>query len=158
MVADGRPTLPIYLLPRPAKPLKALNSLKLASDPCCPYTARPFLAGPPAGPELGQIMYAVISTGGKQYRVSEGSVLRVEKLTAEAGANVEFDQVLLVGQGENVKIGSPFLSGGKVVATVQGHGKGDKVRIVKFRRRKHYLRQGTHRQHYTEVKVTSIVG
>ena len=73
-------------------------------------------------------------------------------------ANVEFDQVLLVGQGENVKIGSPFLSGGKVVATVQGHGKGDKVRIVKFRRRKHYLRQGTHRQPYTEVKVTSIVG
>ena len=73
-------------------------------------------------------MYAVISTGGKQYRVSEGSVLRVEKLEAEAGANVEFDKVLLVGQGDSVKIGSPFLSGGKVVATVQSHGKGDKVR------------------------------
>jgi large subunit ribosomal protein L21 len=103
-------------------------------------------------------MYAVISTGGKQYRVSEGSVLRVEKLTAEAGANVEFDQVLLVGEGDKIKIGSPFLSGGKVVATVQSHGKGDKVRIVKFRRRKHYLRQGTHRQPYTQLKVTSIVG
>jgi large subunit ribosomal protein L21 len=103
-------------------------------------------------------MYAVISTGGKQYRVSEGSVVRIEKLVADAGTDVEFSQVLLVGEGDKVKIGSPFLDGGKVVAKVQGHGKGDKVRIVKFRRRKHYLRQGTHRQPYTEVKVTSIVG
>lgn len=103
-------------------------------------------------------MYAVISTGGKQYRVSEGSVLRVEKLEAEAGANVEFDQVLLVGSGDQVKIGAPFLDGGKVVATVQSHGKGDKKVIVKFRRRKHYKRQGNHRQPFTEVKVTSIVG
>jgi large subunit ribosomal protein L21 len=103
-------------------------------------------------------MYAVITTGGKQYRVSEGSVVRIEKLVADAGTDIEFNQVLLVGEGDKVKIGSPFLSGGKVVATVQGHGKGDKVRIVKFRRRKHYLRQGTHRQPYTEVKVTSIVG
>ena len=157
MVAEARPALPAYLLPHPVKPLNTLNSLKLASDPCCPYTARPFAAG--SRPLRSSVdMYAVISTGGKQYRVSEGSVFRVEKLTAEAGANVEFDKVLLVGQGESVKIGSPFLSGGKVVATVQGHGKGDKVRIVKFRRRKHYLRQGTHRQQYTEVKVTSIVG
>ena len=159
MVADAPPAPRANLLPRPVKPLNALNSLKLASDPRCPYTSRPFLAGvPPVRPELEQIMYAVISTGGKQYRVSEGSVLRVEKLTAEAGANIEFDQVLLVGQGDSVKIGAPFLSGGKVVATVQSHGKGDKVRIVKFRRRKHYLRQGTHRQPYTELKVTSIVG
>jgi large subunit ribosomal protein L21 len=103
-------------------------------------------------------MYAVIATGGKQYRVSEGSVLRVEKLPAAAGANVEFDKVLLVGQGDQVKVGAPFLSGGKVVATVQKHGQGDKVTVVKFRRRKHYLRQGTHRQEYTEVKVVSIVG
>ncbi|MBM0108615.1 50S ribosomal protein L21 [Steroidobacter sp. S1-65] len=103
-------------------------------------------------------MYAVISTGGKQYRVSEGQVLRVEKLEAEAGADVEFDKVLLVGSGDQVKIGSPFLSGGKVTATVQSHGKGDKKVIVKFRRRKHYLRQGTHRQPFTEVKVTGIVG
>ena len=103
-------------------------------------------------------MYAVIATGGKQYRVSEGTVLRIEKLEAEAGADVEFDQVLLVGQGDQIKVGSPFLSGGKVVATVQSHGKDDKVTIVKFRRRKHYLRQGTHRQRYTEVKVTSITG
>ncbi|HEY0941684.1 MAG TPA: 50S ribosomal protein L21 [Steroidobacter sp.] len=103
-------------------------------------------------------MYAVISTGGKQYRVSEGQVLRIEKLEAEAGADVEFDKVLLVGSGDQVKIGSPFLDGGKVTATVQSHGKGDKKVIVKFRRRKHYLRQGTHRQPFTEVKVTGIVG
>lgn len=103
-------------------------------------------------------MYAVISTGGKQYRVSEGAVLRIEKLDAEAGANVEFDKVLLVGSGDQVKIGSPFLAGGKVLATVQSHGKGDKKVIVKFRRRKHYKRQGNHRQSFTEVKVTGIVG
>jgi large subunit ribosomal protein L21 len=103
-------------------------------------------------------MYAVISTGGKQYRVSEGSVLRIEKLAAEVGANVEFDQVLMVGQGDQVKLGAPLLDGGKVTATVQSHGKGEKKVIVKFRRRKHYLRQGTHRQTYTEVKVTGIVG
>lgn len=103
-------------------------------------------------------MYAVIATGGKQYRVSEGSVVRVEKIDAEAGASVEFAQVLLVGEGDKVQVGSPYLSGGKVVATVQGHGKGDKKTIVKFRRRKHYLRQGTHRQPYTEIKITSIAG
>ena len=102
-------------------------------------------------------MYAVIATGGKQYRVAEGSVLRVEKLEAEAGANVEFDKVVMLVDGDAVQLGKPFLSGGKVVATVQSHGKSDKVTIVKFRRRKHYMRQGTHRQQYTEVKITSIV-
>ena len=158
MVADGHPPLPFNFLPGSVKPLKALNSLNLPVTPAVRTLHALFWPGFP-GPSGAQVpMYAVISTGGKQYRVSEGSVLRVEKLTAEAGANVEFDKVLLVGQGDSVKIGSPFLSGGKVVATVQGHGKGDKVRIVKFRRRKHYLRQGTHRQPYTEVKVTSIVG
>jgi large subunit ribosomal protein L21 len=103
-------------------------------------------------------MYAVIATGGKQYRVSEGSVLRVEKLDREVGSQVEFDEVLLVGQGSNVKLGNPRVAGSKVLATVQAHGKTDKVAIVKFRRRKHYLRQGTHRQQYTEVKITGIVG
>jgi large subunit ribosomal protein L21 len=103
-------------------------------------------------------MYAVIATGGKQYRVSEGAVVRIEKLDAEAGANVEFDQVLLVANGDKVTLGAPYVSGSKVTGTVQSHGKSDKVTIVKFRRRKHYLRQGTHRQHYTEVKVTGIVG
>ena len=103
-------------------------------------------------------MYAVIATGGKQYRVSEGTVVRVEKLDAEAGASVEFDKVLLVGAGADVAIGAPYVSGARVTATVQSHGKGDKVRIVKFRRRKHYLRQGTHRQPYTDVKITGIQG
>lgn len=103
-------------------------------------------------------MYAVIVTGGKQYRVSEGSVLQIEKLEAEAGASVEFDKVLLVANGDKVSLGTPHLAGAKVIGTVQSHGKTDKVRIVKFRRRKHYLRQGTHRQQYTEVKVTSIAG
>ena len=103
-------------------------------------------------------MFAVINTGGKQYRVSEGTVLRIEKLTADAGATVEFSEVLLVGQGDNIKVGRPLVSGAKVTATVQSHGQADKVRIVKFRRRKHYLRQKNHRQKYTEVKVTGIVG
>ena len=117
-------------------------------------------AGARPGPLLGvtRVMYAVIATGGKQYRVAEGDVVRIEKLTAEPGATVEFDKVLLVGQGGGVKIGAPLRAGGKVTATVQTHGKGDKVRIVKFRRRKHYLRQGTHRQPYTEVKITGILG
>ena len=103
-------------------------------------------------------MYAVIATGGKQYRVAAGDVVRIEKLTAEPGGTVEFDKVLLVGQGTDIKVGAPFLAGGKVTGTVQGHGKGDKKVIVKFRRRKHYLRQGTHRQPYTDVKITDIVG
>ena len=103
-------------------------------------------------------MFAVIATGGKQYRVQEGTVLRIEKLPEAQGASVEFGQVLLVGQGTDIKLGKPFVEGGKVTATIQSHGKGDKVRIVKFRRRKHYKREKTHRQPYTEIKVTGIVG
>jgi large subunit ribosomal protein L21 len=103
-------------------------------------------------------MFAVINTGGKQYRVSEGTVLRIEKLSADAGSTVEFDKVLLMGQGDQVKVGKPLLDGAKVTATVQSHGKGDKVSVVKFRRRKHYLRMKGHRQSYTEIKVTGIVG
>jgi large subunit ribosomal protein L21 len=102
-------------------------------------------------------MFAVINAGGKQYRVSEGTVLRVEKLSADAGAAVEFGEVLLVGQGDSFKVGKPFVTGAKVTAMVQAHGKSNKVRVVKFRRRKHYLRQKTHRQPYTEIKVTGIV-
>ncbi len=103
-------------------------------------------------------MFAVIQTGGKQYRVIEGSVLRIEKLLADAGATVEFSDILIMGEGADVKIGKPMVTGAKVTATVQSHGKADKVRIVKFRRRKHYLRQGTHRQPHTEIKVTAISG
>jgi len=103
-------------------------------------------------------MYAVIATGGKQYRVSEGTVVRIEKLPAEAGSAIEFDQVLLIANGDKVMVGAPTVSGGKVTATVEKHGQGDKVSFVKFRRRKHYMRRGGHRQEYTEIKVTGIVG
>ena len=101
-------------------------------------------------------MYAVIATGGKQYRVAEGDVVRIEKLEADLGATVEFDKVLLVGNGGDVKIGAPLIAGGKVSGVVHKHGKGDKKVIVKFRRRKHYKRAGTHRQFFTEVKITGI--
>ena len=103
-------------------------------------------------------MFAVINTGGKQYRVSEGTVVRIEKLDAEAGATVEFDQVLLVGAGADVTVGKPLVSGAKVTATVEAHGKADKVRIVKFRRRKHHRKQMGHRQNYTKVEIKEIVG
>jgi large subunit ribosomal protein L21 len=101
-------------------------------------------------------MYAVIATGGKQYRVAEGDVVRIEKLAADLGATVEFDKVLLVGNGSDVKIGAPLVAGSKVSGVVHKHGKGDKKVIVKFRRRKHYKRAGTHRQFFTEVKITGI--
>ena len=94
-------------------------------------------------------MYAVIATGGKQYRVTKDATLRVEKLNAEPGSTVEFGEVLLMGEGTNVKLGTPLLKGSKVVATVVHHGKGEKVSIVKFRRRKHYMRRKNHRQAFT---------
>jgi large subunit ribosomal protein L21 len=101
-------------------------------------------------------MYAVIATGGKQYRVTKDGLLRVEKLDAEPGATVEFGEVLLIGEGADVKVGAPMLQGGKVLAIVVRHGQGAKVSIVKFKRRKHYLRQKNHRQAFTEVKITDI--
>ena len=101
-------------------------------------------------------MYAVIATGGKQYRVTKDATLRVEKLNAEPGATIEFGEVLLMGEGTDVKLGNPLLAGSKVIATVVRHGKGEKVSIVKFRRRKHYLRRKNHRQAFTEVKITDF--
>lgn len=100
-------------------------------------------------------MYAVIQTGGKQYRVSEGNLLRVEKLPVEEGNTVEFD-ALMVADGDDIKIGTPTVTGSKVSATVKAHGRGKKVRIVKFRRRKNYRRQMGHRQSYTELEITGI--
>ena len=100
-------------------------------------------------------MYAVIKTGGKQYRVSEGQTLRVETLPAEVGDSVDLD-VLMVGEGESVKIGTPIVEGGKVTAKVKAHGRGDKVKIVKFKRRKHHMKQAGHRQNYTELEITGI--
>jgi large subunit ribosomal protein L21 len=101
-------------------------------------------------------MYAVIATGGKQYRVEKGEVLRIEKLHAEPGTTVEFNEVLMIADGADVRLGVPLLAGGKVTALVEKHAKADKVVIVKFRRRKHYMRQKTHRQPFTQVRVTDI--
>ena len=101
-------------------------------------------------------MYAVIKTGGKQYRVMQGETLRVEKLEADVGAAVTFDQVLLIGEGEGITVGTPLVAGASVAATVKAQGRGDKVRIIKFRRRKHHMKQQGHRQYYTEVEITSI--
>ncbi|OEF22981.1 50S ribosomal protein L21 [Vibrio rumoiensis] len=101
-------------------------------------------------------MYAVFQSGGKQHRVSEGQTLRLEKLDVETGANVEFDSVLMVANGEEITVGAPLVAGGKVTAEVVKHGRGDKVKIVKFRRRKHSRKQMGHRQWFTEVKITGI--
>ena len=102
-------------------------------------------------------MYAVIKTGGKQYRVASGEVLKVETLVADVGSIVSFDQVLMVGEGESVKIGAPTVAGGLVKAEVVAHGRGDKIRIIKHRRRKHYHKEQGHRQNFTQVKITEIV-
>lgn len=101
-------------------------------------------------------MYAVIQTGGKQYRVSEGSTLKVEKINADEGASVELDRVLMVADGDDVRVGAPFLPGGKVTAMVKAHGRAAKVHIIKFRRRKHHMKRQGHRQWYTEIQVTGI--
>ena len=101
-------------------------------------------------------MYAIVATGGKQYRVTQGEKLRVEKLSAEVGDKVVLDKVLLVGEGEDVKVGAPYLKGAKVTATISANGRGDKVKIVKFRRRKHSRKQMGHRQSYTEIEITGI--
>jgi large subunit ribosomal protein L21 len=101
-------------------------------------------------------MYAVIKTGGKQYKVSEGATVKVEKLNADEGATVELDQVLMVVDGDKVNVGSPLVDGGKVTATVKSHGRGKKVEIIKFRRRKHHRKQMGHRQSFTELQITGI--
>ena len=101
-------------------------------------------------------MYAVIQTGGKQYRVSQGDTLRIEKLGADEGASVDLEKVLLVADGDDIKVGSPYVDGGKVTATVKSHGRAKKVKIVKFKRRKHHLKHQGHRQWYTELEITGI--
>ncbi len=101
-------------------------------------------------------MYAVIVSGGKQHRVTEGEVLKLEKIELETGASIDFDKVLLVANGDDVKIGEPVVAGAKVTAEVVGHGRHDKVRILKFKRRKHHMKKMGHRQWFTEVKITGI--
>ena len=101
-------------------------------------------------------MYAVIKTGGKQYKLAQGEVIRVEKLDAEEGSSVELDKVLMIADGESVNVGTPFIEGGKVTATVKSHGRAKKGEIMKFRRRKHQQKRTGHRQYYTEIEVTGI--
>jgi len=103
-------------------------------------------------------MYAVVKTGGKQYRVAPGEKLKVETLPADVGAQVTLDQVLMVGEGESVRVGQPTVAGVSVVATVVAHGRGEKVKIFKMRRRKHYQKHQGHRQNYTELRIDSIAG
>lgn len=101
-------------------------------------------------------MYAVIKSGGKQYRVSAGEKLKVELLSAEVGQEVVIDQVLMIGSGDAVQVGMPLVSGAHVVAKVVAHGRGDKVRIFKMRRRKHYQKRQGHRQGFTEIEISAI--
>jgi large subunit ribosomal protein L21 len=103
-------------------------------------------------------MYAVIKTGGKQYRVCAGQKLKVEQIPADVGAAITIDQVLMVGEGESVKVGAPLVVGASVVATVISHGRHDKVKIFKMRRRKHYQKHQGHRQNYTELRIDTIAG
>ena len=101
-------------------------------------------------------MYAVIKTGGKQYRVAPGEKIKIEQIPADVGAQIVLDQVLMVAEGESVKVGNPLVDGAKVSATVLAHGRGQKLRIFKMRRRKHYQKTQGHRQNYTEIRVDSI--
>ena len=101
-------------------------------------------------------MYAVIKTGGKQYRVAAGEKLKIEQIPAEVGAEITLDQILMVGEGESVKIGAPLVSGASVKATVLSQGRHDKVMIFKMRRRKHYQKHQGHRQNYTEIRIDGI--
>jgi large subunit ribosomal protein L21 len=101
-------------------------------------------------------MYAVVKTGGKQYRVTAGEKLKVEQIPADVGAELTLDQVLMVGEGESVKIGAPLVAGASVRATVVSHGRHDKIRIFKMRRRKHYQKHQGHRQNYTELRIDAI--
>lgn len=101
-------------------------------------------------------MYAVIKTGGKQYRVEQGQTLKVEKLASDPGAALDIADVLLLADGERITVGAPYVVGASVTATVKSHGRGPKIRIVKFRRRKHYRKQMGHRQDYTELEITGI--
>ncbi|HRQ56825.1 MAG TPA: 50S ribosomal protein L21 [Azoarcus taiwanensis] len=101
-------------------------------------------------------MYAVIKTGGKQYRVAAGEKIKIEQIPADVGSEITLDQILMVGEGESVKIGTPVVSGAEVKATVVSHGRHDKIKIFKMRRRKHYQKHQGHRQNYTEIRIEAI--
>jgi large subunit ribosomal protein L21 len=101
-------------------------------------------------------MYAVIKTGGKQYRVAAGEKIKVEQIPADVGSQITLDQVLMVGEGESVKIGTPMITGATVTASVLSHGRHDKIKVFKMRRRKHYQKHQGHRQNYTEIRIEAI--
>ena len=101
-------------------------------------------------------MYALIKSGGKQYRVKKGDMLKVEKLNTAAGRNIKISDVLMLVDGKNVTVGTPLVKGAEVTAKVEGHGRGPKIRIIKFRRRKHHCKQMGHRQAYTKISITDI--
>jgi large subunit ribosomal protein L21 len=101
-------------------------------------------------------MYAVIATGGKQYTVKEGETLKIEKLNQEIGDKIRFDKVLMVDTGLTVKVGTPYIESAKVFAEVVNHGRAKKIHIIKFKRRKHHMKQAGHRQYFTTVKITDI--
>ncbi|MBD3648577.1 MAG: 50S ribosomal protein L21 [Pseudomonadales bacterium] len=103
-------------------------------------------------------MYAVIESGGKQHRVATGDEIKLEKLEVVEGDTIDFENVMLIGEGEDVKVGAPYVKGGKVTAEVVAHGRHDKVNIIKMKRRKHHRRQAGHRQWYTQVRITEISG
>ncbi len=103
-------------------------------------------------------MYAVVKTGGKQYRVAPGQILKLEKLAGEPGSQVELDEVLLLADGEDIKVGTPLVTGAKVSAEVIEQGRHKKIKILKFKRRKHHMKRMGHRQSYTKVKITDIKG
>jgi large subunit ribosomal protein L21 len=102
------------------------------------------------------MMYAVIVTGGKQYRVKEGQKLKLEKLEVEQNQSIDFDKILMIAEGDDIKVGSPYLAGFTVQAEVISHGRHDKIRIIKMKRRKHHMKRMGHRQSYTEVKIIRI--
>ena len=130
----------------------AVNAVKIAFDlrGLAQYNARFFNA------VTESIMYAVVKTGGKQYRVVAGEKIKVEQIPADVGAEITLDQVLMVGEGESVKIGAPLVAGAKVTAKVIAHGRHAKVNIFKMRRRKHYQKHQGHRQNYTEIEIAGI--
>jgi|TARA_B100000809_G_scaffold262768_1_gene314504 large subunit ribosomal protein L21 len=103
-------------------------------------------------------MYAVFKSGGKQHRVVEGETLKLEKIEVATGETIDFEEVLMVANGDDIKIGAPVVAGAKVTAEVVAHGRGEKVTIIKFRRRKHSMKRQGHRQWFTEVKITGITG
>jgi large subunit ribosomal protein L21 len=102
------------------------------------------------------VMYAVIKTGGKQYRVAQGETLKIETVAGDVGSAITLDKVLMVGDGDKVSVGKPILNGASVKATIVSHGRGDKIKIFKMRRRKHYIKHQGHRQNYTEIRIDGI--